>query len=53
MTFNEYPGGCVEPYPGVSKTNFNEGKGVFEANLIVSKDEGITNYGILGDASTL
>ena len=52
MTFNDCPGGCFEPCPGGSKTDFNEGKGeVLEANLIVSRGESITNYGVKGDAS--
>ena len=37
MTFNECPGRCFEPCPGESKIDFNEGKGIFGANLILSR----------------
>ena len=50
MTFNECPGGYIEACPGGSKTNLNDGKGVFYVNLIVSRGKSITNYGVQGDA---
>ena len=40
-----------EPCPEGSKTDFNDGKGMFWANLIMSKGERVTNYDIQGDAS--
>lgn len=30
-----------------------KGRGVLEANLIVSRGDSITNYGVLGDASPI
>ena len=43
MTSNKFPGGYFEPCPGGSKTDFNEGKGVYGAKLIAFRGESITN----------
>ena len=51
-TFSECPGGCFKLCPGGQRLILMKRKGVFEENLIVSRSESITNYGVLGDASS-
>ena len=40
-------------YPGGQRTILTKGRGILWVNLIVSKGESVTNYGIQGDTPPL